>query len=33
MPSYLTRQKTRQTFSWVGRPLPNRKQFQQMYRS
>nr|4DOW_A Chain A, Origin recognition complex subunit 1 [Mus musculus]4DOW_B Chain B, Origin recognition complex subunit 1 [Mus musculus] len=24
--------KTRQTFSWVGRPLPNRKQFQQMYR-
>ncbi|XP_021516290.1 origin recognition complex subunit 1 isoform X2 [Meriones unguiculatus] len=32
MPSYLTRQKTRQTFSWVGRPLPDRKQHCQIYR-
>ncbi|XP_052032920.1 origin recognition complex subunit 1 [Apodemus sylvaticus] len=32
MPSYLTRQKTRQTFSWVGRPLPSRNHFHQMYK-
>nr|XP_034359168.1 origin recognition complex subunit 1 isoform X2 [Arvicanthis niloticus] len=32
MPSYLTRQKTRQTFSWVGRPLLDRKHFQQTYK-
>ncbi|OBS60532.1 hypothetical protein A6R68_08339, partial [Neotoma lepida] len=32
MPSYLTRQKTRKTFSWVGRPLPDRKQYYQIYK-
>ncbi|XP_028643103.1 origin recognition complex subunit 1 [Grammomys surdaster] len=32
MPSYLTRQKTRQTFSWVGRPLTDRKHLKQMYK-
>uniref|UniRef100_A0A8C6R917 Origin recognition complex subunit 1 n=1 Tax=Nannospalax galili TaxID=1026970 RepID=A0A8C6R917_NANGA len=32
MPSYLTRQKTRQTYSWVGRPLLDRKQHYQIYK-
>ncbi|KAL1776566.1 origin recognition complex subunit 1 [Sigmodon hispidus] len=32
MPSYLTRQKIRKTFSWVGRPLPERKQYYHMYK-
>ncbi|XP_021056138.1 origin recognition complex subunit 1 [Mus pahari] len=32
MPSYLTRQKTRLAFSWVGRPLPNRKQLHHTYK-
>ncbi|XP_051044383.1 origin recognition complex subunit 1 [Phodopus roborovskii] len=32
MPSYLTRQKTQKTFSWVGRPLPDRKQYHQVYK-
>ncbi|XP_075802977.1 origin recognition complex subunit 1 [Microtus pennsylvanicus] len=32
MPSYVTRQKTRKTFSWVGRPLLDRKQYYQIYK-
>ncbi|XP_027297947.1 origin recognition complex subunit 1 isoform X1 [Cricetulus griseus] len=32
MPSYLTRQKTRKIFSWVGRPLPDRKHNHQIYK-
>ncbi|XP_038190347.1 origin recognition complex subunit 1 [Arvicola amphibius] len=33
MPSYVTRQKTRKTFSWVGRPLLDRKQYYQIYKA
>ncbi|KAM7324565.1 hypothetical protein ACRRTK_016870 [Alexandromys fortis] len=32
MPSYVTRPKTRKTFSWVGRSLLDRKQYYQIYK-